>query len=92
MSSLKVSVFNYSIFTESNFPMSIIALELFLLLLIFINSVLVFGEWEEKSYLDIKTSKVDYTNYRLIFLLSNIEKVIVKLMYKRLSNFLDINN
>ena len=39
-----------------------------------------------------KQSKVDYTNYRPISLLSNIEKIIEKLMYKRLSNFLDINN
>ena len=39
-----------------------------------------------------KQSKVDYTNYRPISLLSNIEKIIAKLMYKRLSNFLDINN
>ena len=37
-----------------------------------------------------KQSKVDYTNYRPISLLSNIEKI-KKLMYKRLSNFLDIN-
>ena len=39
-----------------------------------------------------KQSKVDYTNYRPIYPLSNIEKIIEKLMYKRLSNFLDINN
>ena len=39
-----------------------------------------------------KQSRVDYTNYRPISLLSNIEKIIEKLMYKRLSNFLDINN
>ena len=39
-----------------------------------------------------KQSKVDYTNYRSISLQSNIEKIIEKLMYKRLSNFLDINN
>ena len=39
-----------------------------------------------------KQSKVDYTNYRPTFLLSNIEKIIEKLMYKRLSNFLEINN
>ena len=39
-----------------------------------------------------KRSKVDYTNYRLISLLFNIEKVIEKLIYKRLSNFLNINN
>ena len=36
--------------------------------------------------------KVDYANYRPISLLSNIEKIIEKLMYKRLSNFLDVNN
>ena len=35
-----------------------------------------------------KQSKVDYSNYRPIFLLSDIEKIIEKLMYKRL----DINN
>ena len=39
-----------------------------------------------------KQSKVDYTSYRPISLLSNIEKIIEKLMYKGLSNFLDINN
>ena len=39
-----------------------------------------------------KQSKVDYVNYRPIYLLSNIEKIIGKLMYKRQSNFLDINN
>ena len=39
-----------------------------------------------------KQSKVDYVNYRPISLLSNIEKIIGKLMYKRQSNFLDINN
>ena len=39
-----------------------------------------------------KQSKVDYTNYRPISLLSNIEKVIEKCIYKRLSNFLDMNN
>ena len=39
-----------------------------------------------------KQSRVDYTNYRPIPLLSYIEKVIEKLMCKRLSNFLDINN
>ena len=39
-----------------------------------------------------KQSRVDYTNYRPISLLSNIEKIIEKLMYKKLSNFLDINN
>ena len=38
-----------------------------------------------------KQSKVDYTNYRPICLLSNVEKIIEKLMYKGLSNFLDIN-
>ena len=39
-----------------------------------------------------KQSKVDYVNYGPISLLSNIEKIIEKLMYKKLSNFLDINN
>ena len=39
-----------------------------------------------------KQSRVDYTNYRPISLLSNIEKIIEKLIYKSLSNFLDINN
>ena len=39
-----------------------------------------------------KQLKVDYTNYRPIFLLSNIEKIIEKLMYKRLSNLLSNNN
>ena len=34
-----------------------------------------------------KQSKVDYTNYRPIFLLSNVEKIIEKLMYKRRSIF-----
>ena len=37
-------------------------------------------------------SKADYANYRPISLLSNIEKIIEKFMYKRLSKFLDINN
>ena len=39
-----------------------------------------------------KQSKVDYTNYSPISILSNIEKIIEKLMYKKLSNFLDIKN
>ena len=39
-----------------------------------------------------KQSKVDYINYRPISLLSNIEKIIEKLMYKMPSNFLDIDN
>ena len=39
-----------------------------------------------------KQSRVHDTNYRPISLLSNIEKIIEKLMYKRLSNFLGINN
>ena len=39
-----------------------------------------------------KQFQVDYANYRPIFLLSNIEKIIETLMYKRLPNFLDINN
>ena len=39
-----------------------------------------------------KQSKVDYANYRPISLLSNIERIIEKLTYKRLPHFLDINN
>ena len=39
-----------------------------------------------------KQFEVDYTNYRPISLLPNIEKIIEKLMYKSQSNFLDINN
>ena len=39
-----------------------------------------------------KQSKVDYTNYRPISLLSNIEKFIEKLMYKRIYNLLGIND
>ena len=39
-----------------------------------------------------KQSKGDFVNYIPISLLSNIEEVIEKPKYKRLSNFLDINN
>ena len=39
-----------------------------------------------------KDSKLDYSNYRPIFLLSNIEKILEKLMYKRLYTFLNKNN
>ena len=39
-----------------------------------------------------KDSKLDYNNYRPISLLSNIEKILEKLMYKRLYTFLNINN
>ena len=39
-----------------------------------------------------KQSKIDYTNYRPISFISNIEKITEKLMYKRLSNFIEINN
>ena len=39
-----------------------------------------------------KQSKVNYTNYKPISLLSNVEMIIETLMYKRLSNYLDINN
>ena len=44
------------------------------------------------AQVNIFKSKVDYTNLSSISLLSNIEKVIEKRMYKRLSNFLYINN
>ena len=39
-----------------------------------------------------KVSKLDYSNYRPISLLSNIEKILEKLMYKRLYTFLNNNN
>ena len=38
-----------------------------------------------------KDSKFDYSNYHPISLLSNIEKILEKLMYKRLHNFLNTN-
>ena len=37
-------------------------------------------------------SKLDYSNYRPISLLPNIEKILEKLMYKRLYTFLDNKN
>ena len=39
-----------------------------------------------------KDSKLDCSNYRPIPLLSNIEKIIEKLMYKRLYTILNNNN
>ena len=39
-----------------------------------------------------KDSKLDCSNYRPISLLSNIEKIIEKLMYKRLYTVLNNNN
>ena len=39
-----------------------------------------------------KDSKLDYSNYHPISLLSNIEKILKKLMYRRLSTFLNNNN
>ena len=39
-----------------------------------------------------KDSKLDYSNYHPISLLSNIEKILEKLMYKRLYAFLKSNN
>ena len=39
-----------------------------------------------------KDSKLDYSTYRPISLLSNIEKILEKLMYKRLYTFLNNNN
>ena len=39
-----------------------------------------------------KDSKLDYSNYRPVSLLSNIEKILEKLMYKRLYTFLNNNN
>ena len=40
----------------------------------------------------MKGSKLEYSNYRPISLLSNIEKILEKLMYKRLYTFLNNNN
>ena len=40
----------------------------------------------------VKDSKLDYRNYCPISLLSNIEKILEKLVYKRLYNFLNKNN
>ena len=39
-----------------------------------------------------KDSELDYSNYCPISLLSNIEKILEKLMYKRLYTFLNKNN
>ena len=39
-----------------------------------------------------KDSKLDYSNYRPISLLSNEEKILEKLTYKRLYTFLNSNN
>ena len=39
-----------------------------------------------------KDSKLDYSNYRPISLLSNIEKIHEKRIYKRLHTFLNNNN
>ena len=39
-----------------------------------------------------KDSKLDYSNYRPIFLLSNIEKTLEKLMYRKLYTFLNNKN
>ena len=39
-----------------------------------------------------KDSKLDYSNHRRISLLSNIEKILEKPMYKRLYTFLDNKN
>ena len=39
-----------------------------------------------------KDSKLDYSNYRPISLLSNIKKILEKIMYKRLNTFLDNKN
>ena len=39
-----------------------------------------------------KDSKLDYSNYHPISLLSNIEKILEKLMYKKLYTFLNNNN
>ena len=38
-----------------------------------------------------KESKLKSSNYRPIFLLSNIDKALERLMYNRLYNFLELN-
>ena len=38
-----------------------------------------------------KDSKLDYSNYCPVFLLSNTEEILEKLMYKRLCTFLNKN-
>ena len=40
----------------------------------------------------VLNSKLNYSNYRPIFLLSNIEKILKELMYTFLYSFLDYNN
>ena len=39
-----------------------------------------------------KQSKLDYSNYRLIFLISNLEKILEKLIYNRIFKFFHDNN
>ena len=39
-----------------------------------------------------KDSKLNYSNYRPISLLSNIDKILEQLIYQRLCAFLDYNN
>ena len=39
-----------------------------------------------------KDSKLDHSKYHPIYLLSNIEKILEKIMYKRLFTFLSNNN
>ena len=39
-----------------------------------------------------KDSKLDYSNYHPVSLLSNIEKMLEKIMYKRLCTFLNKND
>ena len=40
----------------------------------------------------IKDSKLDFSNYRAISLLSNIEKILERLMYNRMNKFFSYNN
>ena len=41
---------------------------------------------------DKKESKLDFSNYRYISLLSNLDKIFEKLMQNRLNDFLEKNN
>ena len=47
----------------------------------------------QKSYLlHKKESKLDFSNYRPIMLLSNLDKIVEKPMYNRVTDFLEKNN
>ena len=49
-------------------------------------------ETAKKVFVSKKDSKLDYSIYRPISLLSNIEKILENLMYKRLYTFVNKDN